>query len=120
MDVNWTRTEEWDYYYSETPNYRYYEENTTGSFSSTSFAMALGGGLDVNVNDRFAIRLAQIDYLPTFHELKGKVDYSQQYWDYTDSPEGAPTDSYMQTETWKIPSQRYNNLRLSAGVVLKF
>ena len=35
------------------------------SFSDTSFALALGGGLDVRVNDRFAIRVVQIDYLRT-------------------------------------------------------
>ena len=33
---------------------------------ATSFAMALGGGLDVRVNDRLAIRLVQADYAPTF------------------------------------------------------
>ena len=35
------------------------------SFSDTSFAMALGGGVDVRVNDRLAIRVVQIDYLRT-------------------------------------------------------
>lgn len=35
------------------------------SFSDTSFAMALGGGLDVPINDRFAIRAFQADYLRT-------------------------------------------------------
>ena len=35
------------------------------SFSDTSFALALGGGLDVTVNDRLAIRVVQIDYLRT-------------------------------------------------------
>lgn len=33
---------------------------------ATSFAMALGGGLDVRVNDRIAIRIVQADYAPTF------------------------------------------------------
>lgn len=33
---------------------------------ATSFAMALGGGLDVRVNDRIAIRIIQADYAPTF------------------------------------------------------
>lgn len=35
------------------------------SFRDTSFAMALGGGVDVKVNDRVAIRVVQIDYLRT-------------------------------------------------------
>jgi opacity protein-like surface antigen len=33
---------------------------------ATSFALALGGGLDVRVNDRIAIRMFQADYVPTF------------------------------------------------------
>lgn len=35
------------------------------TFSDTSFAMALGGGLDVKVNEQIAIRAFQIDYLRT-------------------------------------------------------
>jgi len=31
--------------------------------SGYAFAYALGGGLDIKVNDNFAIRLAQLDYL---------------------------------------------------------
>jgi opacity protein-like surface antigen len=33
---------------------------------ATSFAMALGGGLDVSVSRRIAVRLIQFDYTPTF------------------------------------------------------
>lgn len=33
---------------------------------ATSFAAAVGGGLDVQVNKRLAIRLIQADYAPTF------------------------------------------------------
>lgn len=33
---------------------------------ATSFAMAFGGGLDVQVNKRVAVRLIQADYTPTF------------------------------------------------------
>ena len=33
---------------------------------ATSFAMALGGGLDVRVSKRIAVRLVQADYTPTF------------------------------------------------------
>src|SRR5438874_2425339 len=35
------------------------------SFADTSFGMAAGGGLDVRLNDRFAIRAVQLDYLRT-------------------------------------------------------
>ena len=33
---------------------------------ATSFAMALGGGLDLRVNKRIDVRLIQFDYTPTF------------------------------------------------------
>jgi opacity protein-like surface antigen len=33
---------------------------------ATSFAMALGGGLDVRASDRISIRIVQADYTPTF------------------------------------------------------
>ena len=33
---------------------------------ATSFAMALGGGLDLHVSKRIAVRLIQVDYTPTF------------------------------------------------------
>ena len=36
-----------------------------GSASDTAFAMALGGGLDYNLNKNFAVRVGQFDYLPT-------------------------------------------------------
>jgi hypothetical protein len=33
---------------------------------ATSFAMALGGGLDLRAGKRIAVRLIQVDYTPTF------------------------------------------------------
>ena len=33
---------------------------------ATSFALAVGGGLDVRASDRIAIRVFQVDYIPTF------------------------------------------------------
>ena len=35
------------------------------SVSETGFAMAFGGGLDVNAGKRVAIRIFQLDYLPS-------------------------------------------------------
>jgi opacity protein-like surface antigen len=32
--------------------------------SRTDFAMAIGGGVDINAGDNFAIRVGQVDYLP--------------------------------------------------------
>jgi outer membrane immunogenic protein len=60
------------------------------STSNNSFAMALGGGVDVNVSHRFSIRPVQVDYLLTrFNEFGN----------------GA---------------QNQNNLRVSTGVVFHF
>jgi len=44
------------------------------SFSDKSFGMALGGGLDVTLNDTFAIRAIQLDYLRTqfFNQTQNK------------------------------------------------
>lgn len=36
-----------------------------GNSSESAFAMALGGGLDYNLNRNFAVRVGQFDYLPT-------------------------------------------------------
>jgi len=45
------------------------------SASDTAFAMALGGGIDIKINQRFAIRLGQLDWLYTHHDLsKVRVD----------------------------------------------
>lgn len=46
--------------------------------SDTSFAFALGGGLDVKVHDKVAIRLAQLDYLRT-----GGFDVKQNSFRYS-------------------------------------
>jgi hypothetical protein len=37
---------------------------STPSVSSTGLGMAMGGGLDVNLNDRFALRVPQFDWTP--------------------------------------------------------
>jgi len=39
------------------------------NFSTTSFAMALGGGVDVNVSEHFAVRPAQVEYILTRFNL---------------------------------------------------
>jgi opacity protein-like surface antigen len=67
-------------------------ETVPGSISApvtiNAFAFALGGGLDVKVNDNFAIRVAQVDYL----------DYKFVHLN---------------------ASQRRNNFRYSAGIVIR-
>jgi hypothetical protein len=37
---------------------------TTPAVSSTGLGMAMGGGLDVNISDRFALRVPQFDWTP--------------------------------------------------------
>jgi opacity protein-like surface antigen len=53
------------------------ELGQTFIFSDTSFAMAIGGCLDVRVSDNIAIRVIQVDYLRTHHfdqtQNKGRI-----------------------------------------------
>lgn len=110
LSVDWTN----EYGYDNGYNYRYLG-NMTGSFSDTSFAMALGGGLDINVNDRVAIRLAQIDYIPSFAAFNAETTntYDEYYYDTYEY-------TYIETETIKVPRTRFNNLRLSTGIKISF
>jgi opacity protein-like surface antigen len=77
----------------------------TSSFntSSTDFAMALGGGMDVRVSERFAVRALQVDYNPVFLR------------DRSISVLGASGAIQPQT----LEGQRMDNIRLSFGVVFK-
>lgn len=63
------------------------------STSRNAFGMALGGGVDYRLNNRFSIRPLQVDYL------------------LTRFPEGASSTANRQNQ---------NNLRASAGVVIHF
>jgi hypothetical protein len=38
---------------------------SAAGFSDTGLALAVGGGLDLNVSDRFAVRVPQFDWTPT-------------------------------------------------------
>ena len=62
------------------------------SFSNTELAMTVGGGLDINVSDNFAIRAGQFDYLSI----------------HSDLPLNAGGSSW------------FRNFRYQAGVVFKF
>ncbi len=61
-----------------------------GASSANSFAMAVGGGLDLRVSKHFAVRLAQADYLMTRLNSPTNIRFTQ------------------------------NNLRYSAGIVFRF
>jgi outer membrane immunogenic protein len=60
------------------------------SGSQNAFAMAIGGGVDYRINNRFSLRPLQVDYL------------------MTPFPEGTPNN------------QTQNNLRASTGIVIHF
>lgn len=66
--------------------------------NSTNFAMALGGGVDVRLNDRFSFRVAQVDYNPVF--LRDR------------------TVTRSDGTTLTLRGRTENNLRLSAGIVI--
>jgi opacity protein-like surface antigen len=68
-----------------------------GRITADPFAFALGGGLDLNVNRRVSVRLAQIDYLRTY------LNYNTA-WGF-ENVTGLPTSQ--------------NHFRYAAGVVIK-
>ncbi|HEX8707679.1 MAG TPA: outer membrane beta-barrel protein [Pyrinomonadaceae bacterium] len=82
---------------------------TTGTVSNsfttnaTDFAMAMGGGLDVRLNDRVQLRVLQVDYNPVF--LRNR----------SISVLGGAGALTPQT----LESNRQDNIRLSFGVVFK-
>ncbi len=61
--------------------------------SDTGFAMAFGGGVDIEITGRFAVRTGQVDYLYTKHDFSG----------------GTPGIATHE-----------NNLRASVGIVFQF
>jgi opacity protein-like surface antigen len=66
--------------------------NASEDFSSTNFALALGGGVDVRVSNRVAARVFQVDYNPVF---LGRLN------------------------TLGFPKLRADNVRFSFGVVFR-
>lgn len=49
--------------------------------SHTDFAMAIGGGVDVNITRRVALRVFQLDWIPVFgdpvrHDIRGSVGFT--------------------------------------------
>jgi opacity protein-like surface antigen len=70
--------------------------DTTANFTdqNNSFTMNLGGGVDYKLNDRFAWRIAQLDYNPIF--LRGRT-----------------------IDTVTFPNSTLNGFRFSTGIVIK-
>ena len=51
--------------------------NATDDLSSTDFALALGGGVDVRVSERVAIRVFQVDYNPIFLDRFNELGFGK-------------------------------------------
>lgn len=66
--------------------------NTTDTASSTDFALAIGGGVDVRVSDRVDLRVFQADYNPVFLSSRNELGFG---------------------------NMRADNVRFSFGVVIK-
>ena len=66
--------------------------NFTEKLSSTDFAMAIGGGVDIRVNDRIDLRVFQVDYNPIFLSAGNELGFG---------------------------NKRADNFRFSFGVVIK-
>ena len=65
------------------------------TLSDTALAAAIGGGIDIKVNDRFAVRAIQADYLMTRFKVGPAIAFSGL-------------------------DDRQDNFRLSAGIVIRF
>jgi opacity protein-like surface antigen len=77
----------------------------TNSFSTnaTDFAMALGGGLDVRLNERVGLRVFQLDYNPVFLRARSANILGQA---------GA-------IQPQRLESNRQDNIRLGFGITVK-
>jgi opacity protein-like surface antigen len=71
--------------------------------SQTNFAMALGGGLDVQLNNRIGVRVFQIDYNPVFLRDRSISVVGQ--------------GGAVQTQT--LESNRQDNIRIGVGVLIR-
>jgi hypothetical protein len=92
---------------------------TIGPMSSTGFAMVLGGGVDVKINKRLSARVIEFSYVPTYHEFNANLGFTQKY--YTFNNRKLPVEAnYSEFLNGKIPADRYNNIRLSFGLVVNF
>ncbi len=72
--------------------------DTEFSDNSTDFALALGGGIDVRISDRVAIRAFQVDYNPVFLRSRD-------------------IDVFGSTE--RFDGRRLDNIRFSFGLVFR-
>lgn len=58
------------------------DEKGTSGFedSNTEFAMVIGGGIDINLGEHYAIRAAQFDYVPIHTDINARVGGGTSSW----------------------------------------
>jgi len=78
------------------------EPTNTAAVTDTNFAFAAGGGVDYKLLPRVSVRVAQVDYFHTVHDLN--VIYGE---------------AFGPGRFTSLPTSE-DNLRFSAGIVLKF
>lgn len=61
-------------------NMKIEHEPTGFSAGNTEFAMAIGGGIDINLGKNFAIRAAQFDYLPIHTDINDRIGGGGSSW----------------------------------------
>jgi hypothetical protein len=95
--------------------------------NNTTFAMSLGGGVDLKAGKHVSIRLVELDYVPIYYnKLRADLTIKDSFKDtYTwESPDDAGSDTMEATATQSIKGNliapRWNNLKLSFGVVFSF
>jgi opacity protein-like surface antigen len=70
--------------------------------SDSAFAMALGGGVDYNLGSHFGVRLGQLDYLYTGHDMN------------------AVANNIFGAGSFTGLATHQNNLRFATGITLRF
>jgi hypothetical protein len=70
--------------------------------TDSAFAMALGGGLDYNLNSHFGLRLGQLDYLYTGHDMN------------------AVANNIFGAGTFTGLATHQNNVRFATGITFRF
>ncbi|HSW40059.1 MAG TPA: hypothetical protein VLL97_11270 [Acidobacteriota bacterium] len=100
----------------EGSNYDYrYTGVITGKMSgNTGFAMALGGGLDVKAGKHLSLRVIQLDYLPTWNRIQVNEMFDGAYY-YQGT-----LQRYLQEWQTSNLNSRFNNMKLTFGVVINF
>jgi hypothetical protein len=114
LDV--TEDNQWTTEYSDGSLYSSSHEayTTTGTVKGTSFAMTLGGGVDIKLSKSISLRIPQVDYIiPTLQNLT--IDITDKYTDYNSDDTVYYTDTSKYN--YKVPTSRFHNVRVSTGLV---